>query len=89
MKLPRSVSMFFRPQVMREVATQKSELAAVGVNAVSGMLILTALLIPRLAQFTPLLIVLLVILFGPFICFVISSTYMRLEWSVGKNTNKN
>ena len=88
MKLPRFITMFFRPQVMREVAAQRSEFAAVGVNAVSGMLILTGLLIPRLALFTPSLVALLIILFGPFFGFVISSTYMRLEWAVGKNLQR-
>jgi hypothetical protein len=78
------VSLIFRPRVAREVAAERTEIVAVVVNAVNGLLVVSALTLPMLSLFTTLLVVLLTILFGPFVGFIVSSLYSRIEWTVGR-----
>lgn len=78
------LSLIYRPSIMREFAAKRSEFAAVAVNAGSGALIVLAAALIMPPFFTVSLVVLMSILFGPFVGFVISSTYSRIEWAVGK-----
>jgi hypothetical protein len=77
------VSLFYRPSIVRDFAAEQSEIAAVVVNAVSGVVIvLASALMPQL--FTIPLIVSLSILFGPLVGFAISSIYSWIAWFIGK-----
>jgi hypothetical protein len=75
--------LIFGPRSVNEIAWPRTEIAAVIVNAVSGM-VLTAVIAMFLRSFLTLtLAVLLIILFGPLIGFFYCSLYSRLEWFVG------
>lgn len=78
------VAIIFTPSVVREVAFKRTESAAVLVNAVAGLLFVAAISLPWLPLFTGSLVTLLMILFGPFAGFTLSSLYSRIEWTVGK-----
>lgn len=69
---------------MRKFAVEQSEIAAVVVNAVSGMIVVLALVLPMSSLFTIPLIAVLSILFGPLVGFIVSSIYSRVEWAAGK-----
>ncbi|MCM2359153.1 MAG: hypothetical protein NDI77_13470 [Geobacteraceae bacterium] len=77
-------SLIFRPRVVREVAAERAEIAAVFVNAVNGLFAVAAIFLPMLSLFTTSLVALLTILFGPLAGFTVSSLYSRVEWTVGR-----
>ncbi len=77
------VSLVIRPCIVREVAAEGTEIAAVVVNALIGMFVVAAITLPMLSLFTITLVALLTILFGPLAGFIVSSLYSRLEWMVG------
>jgi hypothetical protein len=79
----------FRPRTMREFAMERSEMAAVAVNAVNGIFVITALSMRMLGFFTALLVALLGILFGPLVSFIVSSIYSRIEWTTGRRLGGN
>ena len=79
-----SVALIFRPGAVREIAVEQTEIAAVAVNAMTGVLIAAAIFIPMLSLFTPALVAALTILFGPLAGFVVSSLYSRVECTVGR-----
>lgn len=83
------VSIIFRPLVVRKVAFERAESAAVFVNAVTGLLFVAAISLPWLSLFTGSLVALLTILFGPLVGFIFSSLYSRVEWTVGKRLGGN
>ncbi len=76
--------MIFRPSIVREVAAERSEIAAIVVNAVNGVLMVTAAAMTMLPLFKGSLVALLGILFGPLAAFLVSSLYSRIEWTVGR-----
>lgn len=78
------VSIIFSPLAVREVAFERTESAAVVVNAMTGLLIVAAISLLWLPLFTGSLVALLTILFGPLAGFTVSSLYSRVEWTVGK-----
>lgn len=77
------ISLLFRPRVVREVAAERTELAAVFVNGVNGVAAVTALTMTVQSFFTVSLIALIGLLFGPLAGLVVSSLYSRIEWTVG------
>jgi len=68
---------------VHEIAWARTGIAAITVNAVSGMVLVAvpAILLVRFSTLT--LAALLVVLFGPLIGFFCSSLYSRIEWFVG------
>lgn len=78
------ISLVFCPDTGRELAAKKPEISAVVINAMYGILVLAAIAPQMLSMFTPLLAVIVVILFGPLIGFIISSLYTRVEMTVGR-----
>lgn len=76
--------LLIHPRAVREAASERSELASIFLNGVNGVLVMIALSISMQSLFTPTLIVLLAILFGPLAGFTVSSLYSRLEWAVGR-----
>jgi len=79
----------FRPRAMRELAMNQSQMAAVAVNAVNGIFVVTAVSMTMLSLFTGLLVALLGILFGPLVSFIVSSIYSRIEWTTGRRLGGN
>lgn len=84
MKIIHYVSIMFRPQKVREVAAEGTEISVVAVNAVNGMLVIGAIGLLMKASFTLPLITALAVLFGPLAGFVVSSIFCRVEWRVGR-----
>lgn len=80
----KTVSLIFRPCAVREIAAGRPEMAAVAVNAMNGLFVAAAILLPMLSLYTPSLVAALIVLFGPLIGFVVSSLYCRVEWTVGR-----
>ncbi len=78
------LSLFIHPRAVREAAAERSELAAVFLNGVNGVLVIAALSISMLSLFTPTLVALLAILFGPLAGFTVSSLYARVGCAVGR-----
>lgn len=72
------------PRSLKEFADTKPEIAAVGVNAVTGSLLVLAAAVAMAPLFSNTLVVLLGILFGPLVGFLVSSTYPRIELAVGR-----
>lgn len=83
MKTVPIIGLLFQPGAVREMVAETSELAAVAVNAAIGLCVVAALSLSMLAIFTPLLVAAMIVLFGPFVGFVISSIFTRVEWVVG------
>lgn len=77
-------SVLFRPQSVRDLAADTSELVAVTIIAVNGMIVAAAITLHLLSMFTTPLVVLLTILFGPLVGFMVSSLYTRVEMAVGR-----
>jgi hypothetical protein len=77
------VYLIFGPGSVHEIAWARTGIAAVIVNAVSGMVLVAVPTMFLLSVSTLTLAALLVILFGPLIGFFCSSLYSRLEWFVG------
>jgi hypothetical protein len=59
-------------------------MTAVGINAVYGMLVFTALAPSMLSMFTAGFVVTVTFLFGPLLGFIVSSLYPRVEMTVGR-----
>jgi hypothetical protein len=76
--------MIYRPDAAREAALNRSEIAALIVNAVNGMLLMTALWIQMSFMFTVPLIITIGVLFGPLFGFIVSSGYSRVNWFIGR-----
>jgi hypothetical protein len=77
------VYLIFGPRSVHEIVWARTGIAAVIVNAVSGMVLVAVPAVFLLPFFTLTLAALLVILLGPLIGFLSSSLYSRLEWFVG------
>ncbi len=77
------ISLISRPRIVRQIAAQQSEIATIVVNALNGIVFTTALAMLMLPFFTPSLVILIGVLFGPLAGFVISSLYPRLEFTAG------
>lgn len=77
-------SLLYRPGTGRELAAERSELSAVVINGVYGILVLAAISPQMLQMFTPSLVAILTIFFGPLIGFIVSSLYTRVEMTVGR-----
>jgi hypothetical protein len=73
----------YRPSAVREVAMRQHPITAVAVNAVNGIAAMTALAMTMIPIFTLPLVVLMGVLFGPLVCFIVSSIYPRIEQKVG------
>ncbi len=84
MKTEAYVTMLYQAAAVRERAAEKSAMAAVGINAVYGMLIFTALAPSMLSMFTAGFVVTVTLLFGPLLGFIVSSLYPRVEMTVGR-----
>jgi hypothetical protein len=83
----RSIPSFFlgfRPPIVREFVMKRSQIAAIGVNALNGAFLITAVSMTMLPLFSVLLVALLGILFGPLVGFTVSSIYSRIEKAVGR-----
>ena len=65
-------------------AFDRSLVAAGGVNALSGVCLLAAVLAPAYHMFTPGLLILLLVLFGPLLGFILTSLFSRCAWTVGR-----
>jgi hypothetical protein len=78
------VSLLYRPDTARELAAGQPVLSAVVINAMYGILVLAAISLQLLQMFTPSLVMIAVILFGPLAGFIVSSLYTRVEMSVGR-----
>lgn len=74
----------FRPQTTFDLGENRSELSALVVNALSGMFLVASFFLPWLSLIKISLLLVLSLLFGPLVGFVISSTYARSEWLVGR-----
>lgn len=72
------------PRRLKEFTDSKKEMTAVGVNAVTGIFLVLAAALTMSSLFTTGLVILASILFGPLVGFVISSSYPRIEWTVGR-----
>lgn len=85
MKRTSLVHLAFGLRSVDEIAWARTGIAAVIVNAVSGMVFVAVPVTPMSLESiaTPALGALLIILFGPLIGFFCSSIYARLEWFVG------
>jgi len=81
--------MILSPRTTREFAMKQSQMTAVGVNALNGVFVITAVSMTMLPLFTGLLVAALGILFGPLVSFTVSSIYSRMEWTVGKRLGGN
>jgi hypothetical protein len=77
-------ALLFRPQAVRQAAAGQPETAAILMNAVSGLFVIASATLPMLSFFTAPLVALLIVIFGPFAGFVVSSLYPRVEWTVGR-----
>jgi hypothetical protein len=84
MKFRNLYSLLFRPRFVREIASDRQDIAAVIINAVIGMCFVAAIALPLLSLFTALLVALLILIFGPLVGFILSSLYSRVEWTVGR-----
>lgn len=84
MKSGRYLTMLYQPAAVREQAAERSVMTAVGINAVYGMLAVAAITPPMLSMFTAGLVVTATLLFGPLLCFIVSSLYPRVEMTVGR-----
>ena len=78
------ISFLFRPRIVLDRATKSSEVAAVIVNAINGMFVVGAIVLPMHSLFTYTLVALQIILFGPLVGFVFTSLYSRVEWTVAR-----
>lgn len=78
------VPMLLQPAALRDQAARQSAMAAVGINAVYGMLFLAALAPSMLSMFTAGFVVTVTLFFGPLLSFIVSSLYPRVEVTVGK-----
>jgi hypothetical protein len=84
MRISSLATMVVRPGAVGELALSRPPVVAVAVNAVNGVALMTAMTLALLPMFTPALVLVLAILFGPLIAFAISSLYARIEWTVGR-----
>jgi hypothetical protein len=84
MKPKAYVTMLFQPAAVREQAAERSAITAVGINAVYGMLVFSALAPSMLSMFTAGFVVTVTLLFGPLLGFIVSSLYPRVEMIVGR-----
>jgi hypothetical protein len=84
MKPKAYVTMLFQPAAVREQAAGRVALTAVGINAVYGMLVFSALAPSMLSMFTAAFVVTVTLLFGPLLGFIVSSLYARVEMTVGR-----
>ena len=78
------VSFMVSPRIVREVAKERAEIAAVIVNAMNGIFVVGAIALPMQSLFTISLVVFQILLFGPLVGFVVSSLYSRVELTVGR-----
>jgi len=78
------ISLLYRPATGRELAVERSEISAVIINALNGILVVAAISFQMLSMYTASLVILMTILFGPLIGFIISSLYTRVEMTVGR-----
>ncbi len=76
--------MLFQPAAVREQAGKRAALAAVGINAVYGIVFFFALAPLMLSMFTSGFVVAVTLLFGPLVGFIVSSLYPRVEMIVGR-----
>lgn len=83
------VYLIFGPRSVHEIAWARTWIAAVIVNAVSGMVLVAVPAMFLLPISTLTLAALLIILFGPLLGFFYSSLYSRLEWFVGTKLGGN
>jgi hypothetical protein len=77
-------SLTFHPSEIRRAAEGRSGLVAMALNALNGILILSALALQCRPLFTAPLVAVLCILFGPLAGLLISRLYSGLEWTVGR-----
>lgn len=78
------LSLLYRPEAGRELAAKKPVISAVINNAMFGILALASVSPQMLQMFTPSLVVIVILLFGPLAGFIVSSLYTRVEMTVGK-----
>jgi hypothetical protein len=83
LKIAPYIALICRPAAVRDAALKRSVIYAMAVNAINGMLVMTALWIQMSYMFTVPLIVTIGFLFGPFFSFIVSSTCSRIQWFVG------
>jgi len=83
MKISRFLHLMFGPDPADEIASVPTGFAPIIMNAGSGIVLMSALAVSLKSVCTTALAVLLVLLFGPFVGFLVSSLYSRLEWFVG------
>ncbi|MEW6350048.1 MAG: hypothetical protein AB1646_13360 [Thermodesulfobacteriota bacterium] len=77
------VSLVCRPRLLRETASERTEIAALMVNCVNGLLAVASIALSIPVPFTPSLVAILAILFGPLVGLTVSSVYARIETAVG------
>lgn len=82
MKPEAYIKMLYQTGAVCEQASERSALTAVGINAVYGMLVFTALAPSMLSMFTAGFVVTVILLFGPLLGFIVSSLYSRVEMTV-------
>jgi hypothetical protein len=69
---------------VRALALSHSEIVALIINAINGMLVMTAVWSMWHSMFTISLILVIGVLFGPFFSFIISSSYSRVQWFIDR-----
>jgi hypothetical protein len=69
---------------MKDIAEGRTEITSIILNALTGMLLVLAAALTTAGLFSPGLILAGTILFGPLLGFAVSSTYARIEWTVGR-----
>jgi len=77
-------AIFVQPEAFGNLALERSSVIAIGVNAVSGTVLMTAMAMSLLPLLTPALVMALGFLFGPLVAFFVTSLYARIEWRVGR-----
>lgn len=84
MKPEAYVNMLYQTTAVRERAAELSAMTAIGINAVYGMLVFTALAPSMLSMFTAGFVVTVTLLFGPLLGYIVSSLYPWVEMTVGR-----
>lgn len=72
------------PQTLKDFSDARTEMTTIGINALTGIFTVLAAGLAMSSFFTNGLIILATFLFGPLVGFLISSTYPRIEWVVGR-----
>lgn len=84
MKSLQNASFIPSSATLREAAAKTGDNGAVLLNAGSGVILMIAMVVPMHRAFTPALLILICLLFGPLLGFLVSSLYPRAEAAVGR-----